>query len=156
MFNLMRQAIDVLKHKVALNLDGIRDNEIRFRKMLSLSKGLGVTLEMNNLLETNKNLLTENFDFINLQISLLKFIEKHQKQEVFSASGNGVEFDSENLLENADLFEQTIFDEIAYNNDHPLFYDEDFFGRIMKHFEEQQEADKCSAFIKAKVFGHVN
>ena len=154
MFDLMKQAIDVLKHKVALNLDEVRKNEICFRTLLSQAKGMGNTIEMNKLLDTNKNLLSENFDFINLQISLLKFLEKHHKQQVFSTNGSGLEFDGETETQN--IFECTISGEIEYNHEHPLFFDEEFFGRLMMYFEEKQNFDQCRAFVKAKVFGHFN
>ena len=155
MFDLMKQAIEVLKHKVALNLDEVRKNEIRFRTLLSQSKGLGNTAEMSKLLDQNKNLLSENFDFINLQISLLKFIEKHQKQQVFSAD-TSIEFEGEHQIEAHDIFELTVSGEIEYNTEHPLFFDEDFYGRLMKYFDEIQDINQSKAFLKAKVYGHYN
>jgi hypothetical protein len=155
MFDLMKQAIEVLKHKIALNLDEVKQNEIRFRSLLSKSNGKSATDEMNKLLEANKNLLSENFDFLNLQISLIKFMEKHQKQQVYSISENN-EFDIENQIEPQDIFELTLSGDIEYNNVHPLFYDEEFFGRIMCYYEDNNQMEKSLVFIQAKACGNCN
>jgi hypothetical protein len=155
MFDLMKQAIEVLKHKVALNLDEIRKNEIRFRTLLSQLKGMGDSAEMNKILELNKNLLSENFDFINLQISLLKFIEKHQKQQVLSSNENAT-FETDVPPEVADIFELTVSGSMAYNNEHPLFFDDDFYNRLMKYFEEKNDKEQIRFFLQAKSAGHAN
>jgi hypothetical protein len=155
MFELMKQAIEVLKHKVVLNLDEIRKNELEYRKYLSQGNKIQESDQMLKILEKNKNLLNENFDLINLHISLLKFIEKHEAKQVLSGNNDLENFESE-MPEIVDVFDMTVSGEMDFTPKHPLFWDETFFGKLMKYFEESEQFEKCSMVIKAKVSGNLN
>ena len=156
MFELMKQAIEVLKHKVVLNLDEIRKNEIQYRNYLSEGKHLDESAQMLEILNRNRNLLTENFDFINLHISLLKFIEKHQTKQVFSESNSGSRNEESDFAEIIDVFELTINGELEFTPQHPLFYDEVFYGKLMKYYEENEQYEKCLMVLQAKISGNLN
>ena len=155
MFDLMKQAIEVLKHKVVLNLDEIRKNEVQYRNYLSEGKNIKDSDKMIKLLDRNKSLLTENFDLINLHISMLKFIEKHEAKRVFSENNN-LENEDSDFPEIIDVFEMTISGEMEFTSKHPLFYDENFFERLMKYYEKNEQHEQCTIVLKAKVWGNFN
>jgi hypothetical protein len=151
MIELMRKAIEVLKIKVNSNLEEIRQNEIQFHKMLSDGLVAKDPEEMNRIILLNKNLLNENFDYINVQISLLKFLEKYQYQKVFTESQpDKVELNAQGKTEAIDFFIETVSGNIRFDAEHPLFNDDDFFSRLLRHFEDNEEYEKCAELVKVK------
>jgi hypothetical protein len=151
MIDLMRKAIEVLKIKVNSNLEVIKQNEIQFHKMLSDGMAVKDHEEMNRIILLNKNLLNENFDYINVQISMLKFLEKYQHQKVFTElQSKKVESNTEEKKEAIDFFVETLSGNILFDSDHPLFNDEDFFSRLLRHFEDNEEYEKCAELVKIK------
>jgi hypothetical protein len=151
MIELMKKAIEVLKIKVNSNLEEIRQNEIQFHKMLSDGLAIKDPEEMNRIILLNKNLLNENFDYINVQISLLKFLEKYQFQKVLTESQPGkVDSIAEKKADAVDFFMETVSGNIRFDSEHPLFNDEVFYERLLKHFEENEEYEKCAELVKIK------
>ncbi len=150
MIELMKQAIEALKTKVNSNLEEIKNNEILFRKMFSEGKVKDFADDMNNILENNKQLLSENFDFINVQLSLLKFLEKYKLQEVFNES-RLEETNTNNVEpEQIDYFEMTIAGKLIFNKEHPMYYDSAFFNNLMSYFESHENYEKCAELLKVK------
>lgn len=151
MIELMKKAIEVLKIKVNSNLDEIKKNEILFHKMLSDGIAAKDSNEMNRIILHNKSLLNENFDYINVQISLLKFLEKYQYQKVFTEPQQS-EMNSflEENKEDIDVFNDTISGRLKFAPGHPLFNDDIFFTRLMVYYENIEEYEKCAELIKLK------
>lgn len=146
MIDLMKKAIEVLKVRVADNLTVIRTNELRFRKLMD-QQDLNSD-ELSQIIDSNKTLLAENFDFINIQLSMLKFVEKYQYKEVALNNDNAEEADSE---ENAiDYFEYTISGKLPYNNMHPMFHDQEFFEKLLKYYEENEMYECCAEILSLK------
>lgn len=155
MLDIMKQAIDALKSKVAINLEEIRKNETRFRILFSEGRAKENSEELNSIIEMNKNLLAENFDFINVQIAILKFMEKYQYSEVFQSKDENLEEEQE-MSDQIDFFEPTISGQMPFNSKHPLFHDEVFFGRLMSYYESIEAYEMCSELLKSKAMENRN
>ena len=151
MIDLMRQTIEVLKVKINSNLELIKNNEVQFRKIMTCGKAKEKREELNVLLENNKNLLAKNFDFINVQISLLKFLEKYQYREVFqNLQKNGESIPQYEFPESIDYFEYAVSGKLPFSPYHPLFEDEPFFSRLLRFYEDQENYEKCAELIYIK------
>ncbi len=150
MVDLMKQAIEALKAKVNSNLEEIKTNEILFRKFFSEGKAKDCPDDMNKILEDNKRLLAENFDFINVQLSLLKFLEKYKLQEVYNETRQEETITKPEEPEQINYFELTISGKLTYNEEHPMFDDIAFFNNIMSYFESHENYEKCAGLLKAK------
>lgn len=107
MIDLLKKTIDALKYKVNSNLEEIKTNEAKFRNILTEKKTTKKQDELNKILERNKNLLSENFDFINIQVTLLKFVEKYRYHEIIQKVQNiqNTSYDEQDITE---YFELTI------------------------------------------------
>jgi hypothetical protein len=150
MVDLMKQAIEALKAKVNSNLEEIKNNEILFRKIFSEGKVKDCADDMNKILEYNKKLLAENFDFINVQLSLLKFLEKYKLQEVFNEPRQEETNTNAEEPEQINYFELTISGKLHYNEEHPMFYNVAFFNNLMSYFESHENYEKCAELLKVK------
>lgn len=156
MIDLMKQVVEALKTKVAINLEEVKKNEIRFRTMV-LEENCNVnSLEITSIIENNKGLLAENLDFINIQISILRFIEKYQYLFV-NQNVNGDDYsEPEYNAGSSDYFELTIKGDLPFSLAHPLFHDNTFFGQLMNYYESREEYEKCSELIKMRAFNNLN
>jgi hypothetical protein len=150
MIDLMKQAIEALKTKVNSNLEEIKNNEIIFRTLLSEGKVRECVDEMNEILEANKKLVSENFDFINVQLSLLKFLEKYKFQEVLNENGLEEKNSNTDETEQMDYFEMTISGKLIYNKEHPMYNDVTFFNSLMNHYEANENYEKCAELLQLK------
>jgi uncharacterized protein YigA (DUF484 family) len=155
MLEMMKLAISMLKERVAQNLDTIKQNERMFQKMMSVSGDNQNSGEMSQLLECNEALLAENFDFINLQLSMLKFIENHQGHEnIVDADVDKAALDT--LGQTIDILGFTANGKIAFDLKHPLLYDEYFWGRLVQHFYMEDNDDKVSNVLSTLLQSRLN
>ena len=155
MLLMMKQTIEVLKSKVTLNLEEIKRNEARFKQLLNEGKALECAEELSTLLEQNKNLLSENFDFINVQLSILKFLGRSQAQD-----GSDTRELSQNEIQeiqnSMDIFRYTLNGKLPYNESHPLLFDENFCARMMKFYSETYNRVKVQETLNTWSLGHLN
>jgi hypothetical protein len=149
MIDLVRKAIEALKFKVNSNLTEIKINETKFRSLLAEKDTKKNQDELDKILEKNKNLLSENFDFINVQVTLFKFLEKYKYHEILKDS---------QLIENKDIndegvtryFERTINGMLPYTAEHPLYNDNSFFRKLIQYYEDREEYEKCAELLNSK------
>jgi hypothetical protein len=96
----------------------------------------------------NKNLLAENNDFTNLQLTLIKFMAKYKHSELFNDSASLDEVDPRQ--DPGYVFELTVTGKIPFNPHHPFFESPDFFYQLMEHFEKTEQYEKCKELIEVK------
>jgi hypothetical protein len=154
MLTKMRQTIEVLKNRVALNLEGIKKNEIRFKQILNEGKAVENADELSALLENNKVLLSENFDYINVQLSMLKFLGRYKSANGQKTSLSQKEI--EELHQSMDIFRYTINGKLPFNAHHPMLFDENFCARLMNHYSEIVDSHKRIETLKTWSLGHLN
>ncbi len=149
MIELFRKAIEALKNRVNFNLKEIKLNETKFRSILTEEDTRNRQDELNKILETNKNLLSENFDFINVQVTLYKFLEKYRYHEIFQDS---LQIENKNIDEQEVIkyFEYTVNGKLPYTSDHPLYNDINFFKKLIKYYEDREEYEKCAEIMNTK------
>lgn len=148
MNELIKQTIGMLKDKVNQNLSEIRNNELVFRKILIDKDLFDKQSVLKDILDQNKNLLAENFDCINVQLHLIKFMEKYKYSEIVSeVVANTNEFITEEKL---DYLQYTISGHLPYNIMHPKFYDDSFFNELMSFYQEKEDYEKCIELINIR------
>ena len=149
MLDLVRKAIEALKYKVNSNLAEIKINETKFRNLLSEKDSKNNQEAINKILETNKTLLSENFDFINVQVTLFKFLEKYQHHEIFRSTEQlqNKKIDDESFSK---YFERTINGVLPFTIDHPLYDNIDFFKKLIQYYEDREDYEKCAELLNSK------
>jgi hypothetical protein len=155
MLSMMRQTIEVLKSKVTLNLEAIKKNEARFRELLKEGKTFEKAEELSALLENNKTLLNENFDFINVQLSILKFIGRYKDLDGNETPALTDE-EIQEIHNSMDIFRYTLNGKLPYNEQHPLLFDEDFCARLIRFYADTGNKEKVHEILKNWTLGHLN
>lgn len=159
MFGIFRKNIDVLKQRVRFNLEVINKNEKRIRDLLNEQVSKERAKKLEKLFEFNKSLLEENKDAINLQKSIIEFMEKHkiEMDDTFHLLTNTQELlQIENSLSKDDYFELTINKTLDFDKNHPCINDQEFINDLLDYFTLTEEYEMCSQILKSKeqsVFG---
>ncbi len=154
MIELMKKAVEALKTKIALNLEEIRSNETYFRMVVSDGKMVDKSYDLNLIVTKNKTLLAENFELINVQISILKFMEKYQHKFI-TLSGDEDNIESQEPSP-TDYFQLTVNGDLEFSINHPMFNNDDFFYKIMEHYKANELYEKCSELIKIRTLYNLN
>jgi hypothetical protein len=155
MRELIKATVEVLKCKINANLEDISKNEVKFKELLKTAESPERQVELRKIIDINKNKLSENFDFINLQVTFLNFLEKYKHHSILMGSGIDVDSNPEETQEEfvpqpEDYFDYTIAGKIPFNEQHPCFSDGEFFSKLLKHYEEREDYEKCAELIQIK------
>jgi hypothetical protein len=146
---LLERAIELLKKRVKENLDTINHNQSEIRQLLTQPLSAERTYYIEKHYDINKVLLSENNDFINLQVSLLKFMEKYKDFPILE-DDELPEISPEVMMDDQELFELTIQGKLTFNIAHPKFEDEEFFHRLLGFYASIEAYEKCNSLMKLK------
>ena len=83
MRKMIKHTIEILKEKVKGNLLEIRQNKDEIRRLQELPVSLESSAELEIKYSISRRLLSENTDFINVQLTLANFVEKYHDSEIF-------------------------------------------------------------------------
>jgi hypothetical protein len=148
MRKMIKHTIEILKEKVKVNLLEIRNNKDEIKRLHDQpdSSESSAELEVKYLL--SRKLLSENADFINVQLTLTNFIEKYHDSDIFDTTKletPDVVSTNENIC-----FEQTIKSEVAFNANHPYYNDDNFFRKLLYYYQDREDFEMCSVLVKEK------
>jgi len=146
MKDLVQKTIDLLKEKVKVNLEEIKTNQTLIRDMLKENPKGNRDPEFNQIYNQNKVLLSENNDFINLQINLVNFLNKYKDTPVLQ-SGEEIE---QEFDENVDYFALTIRSIIKFDEKHPHFHDQEFFEKLLEYYQEREDYETCKMLVDSR------
>ena len=133
MKELVQKTIDLLKERVKVNLEEIKRNQSVIRDLLKKNPVGTRNPEFDEIYNLNKTLLSENNDFINLQISLVNFLNKYKDSPVFMSGYDNINHDDD--ATDTDYFTLTIEGVMKYNEQHPHFHDDEFFRKLLQHYQ---------------------
>lgn len=140
MKTVLKQLLEEMKSRVSANLTLVRENENDVRRLLlrkdSYEKAYNLQLHFKN----NKSILSENMDYLELQLKIIKLMNKYRNSEVMKSS-------LESLLlkvpSNIDYFKETIEGKLLFNEYHPNFQDNAFIYKLMSHYLNLEEYTEC-------------
>ena len=147
MKEMVKKTVDVLKEKVKSNLIEIQNNQKQIRELLKQPVSTDRSAQLEEKYATNKVLLAENNDFINVQLTLSNFMEKYNNTDIFE---HGAVTTACNYTNENECFEMTINGMLDFNTQHPYYSDDSFFQKLMKHFQESENYEKCDKLVKEK------
>ena len=140
--------IEVLQKQVKRNLEIINQNEDIIREISNHPElAQQMTTYQKHYVE-NKNLLAENNDIANLQLTLLNFLKKYSHSELFNDLSSLDEVDPKQ--DPGYVFELTASGKIPFNSHHPFFENQDFFSQLLMHFESTEQYEKCQQLMEVK------
>ncbi len=147
---LIQRTIDLLKKKVKENLEIINKNQARINEMIRQPASAERTYHIEKSYAVNKALLTENNDFISLQLALLNFLEKYKDSANLRDEEEVEEITPESMLNDDELFELTVQGKMKFDFAHPKFNDELFFNKLLSYYAAIEAYEKCNSLLTLK------
>ncbi len=144
MKDLIQQTIELLKLRVKTNLEKIKDNQLKIKEILKQPTSAERTNKFEEQYQENKNLLAENNDFINIQLTLINFLEKYKNSDT-------IQFEEPVNVENIDdVFQYTVNGKIKFDSTHPYFADNRFFERLLTYYQKNEQYEQCDRLMRLK------
>ena len=148
MRQLIQKTISLLKQRVKNNLELINQNQVKIKEILQEPSSSNRSIRFEQHYEINKSLLAENNDFINIQLTLINFLEKYKDSQVFNDNLPVIEI--KKIKSEDELFNLTLKGTVPYNKDHPLYNNKAFFMKLLKHYQDIEAYEKCQELINLK------
>ena len=149
----LQLTIEFLRQHVLKNIELIKANEAHIKEVLNWPITSDRTKALNESYSFSKNLLSENNDFINLQVSIMNFINKYKRvfdseQPVQVAAFN--EVNQQSQLSRDDYFKLTVDKDLEFNTSHPYYDDNEFFNQLLVFYQESENYEMCALLLKAR------
>jgi hypothetical protein len=148
MRDLIQRTIDILKSKVKTNLDLINENQDKIKDILKQSSTTQRSKDFEERYTVNKALLAENNDYINIQLTLINFLEKYKNTAVLEENQQIIDIYS--ITDEKEILELTIKGVLLFDEQHPKYNDEEFIDKMITYFESIEEYEKCQELIELK------
>lgn len=153
MKNLIQQTVELLRAKVLKNLEIVRATESEVREIMKQPISNLRTKTLNGKYEISKRLLSENNDFINLQLTLLNFLNKYKEsfeKEAEMLQINPVRVDPN--ISKEECFKLTIEKKISFDHSHPFYNNEEFFNDLISHYQTVEDYESCAQLMALKKY----
>lgn len=148
MKDLIQKTIAILKIHIKNNLEVINLNQTKIKQILQEPKSSERSVNFERHYEVNKNLLSENNDYIKLQLALINFLEKYRNADIIKKLSSDMSTcSSEDPKETFDL---TVKGKLPFNNSHPHYHDKDFFDKLIAYYRDREEYEKCHELLTIK------
>jgi len=145
--------IELMRKHVLRNLELIKNNESHIREVLTWEQSVERTKELNDSYKYSKTLLSENNDYINLQVSIMNFVNKYQNklegQSTVKVS-EPANYSQNRHLSRDEFFRLTIGSNIPYNSKHPYFNDDAFFNELLAYFQQIENYEMCADLLNSR------
>lgn len=151
MKDLLQKSIDQLRNHVLQNLEKVRENEKEIRELLKSPATDTRTNILNVKYDISRKLLTENNDFINMQLSILNFINKYRQIIVPVEELETVHQSiTKEALTKEECFQMTIESRIEFGPLHPFFADNAFISELLGYYQQIEDYEKCAEIMKIR------
>ncbi|MFO7655785.1 MAG: hypothetical protein R6W78_01855 [Bacteroidales bacterium] len=148
MKELIQKTITILKLHVKNNLEVINQNQSRIKEILQSPASNERTVNFEKHYEVNKHLLAENNDYINVQLTLINFLEKYKNAAILQESPVLADLTKSNDEE--EIYRLTISGELSYDRNHPNYENNSFFVKLLDYYQEKEEYEKCQKLMNLK------
>jgi hypothetical protein len=148
MRELIQRTIDILKQRVKNNLEVINSNQKIIKELLGKKNTTENSSEFERFYGSNKTMLQENNDYINIQLTLINFLEKYKGTAVLEETLPIVDIYS--ITDEHEILDLTLKGIVSFDENHPRFNDMDFIDRLIAHYKRTEEYEKCQELSDLK------
>ena len=148
MRDLLQKTIDELKKRVKKNLKAINANQKVIKELLKQPNTPERAVEFEKYYGANKSLLQENNDYINIQLTLINFLEKYKSTAILDDTIPVVDIYS--ISDEKEVLDLTLKGVVDFNEDHPRFNDTGFIDKMIEYYEKEEAYEKCSELMELK------
>lgn len=148
MKDLFQKAIEELKMRVKENLDVINKNQEEIKGLLKQPSSPERTEQFEKFYEVNKNLLAQNNDYINIQLTLINFLEKYKGTAVLDEKESIIDVFS--ISDDQEVFDLTIKGLVPFDENHPQCANAEFIDKLIAYYEANEDYERCQELFAKK------
>jgi hypothetical protein len=148
MKNKILHTIEEIKQRVKNNIERINKNQKAIKEMLKYSNSAEYAGQFDIYNNETSELLTQNNDLINVQLTLVDFLEKYKDTAILKPEIPMVDIYS--ITDLQEVFALTIKGVLSFNEKHPYFHDMNFIDKLIGYFQSQENYEECQKLYKLK------
>ncbi|MBN1158075.1 MAG: hypothetical protein JXA61_01730 [Bacteroidales bacterium] len=151
MRQFIERTIELLKIHVKENLYQIDKNQIKLKELIEQGNSAEQKKDYELLFKEIMKLQDENNEFIQQQLTLISFLEDNKESGSPNDDDESI-FDLELELPTEEnvIFDMTIQGELPFDQYHPMFSDEKFFGKLMGYYISNEAYERCSELMESR------
>ena len=146
MKELLKKLLDEMKVKVLTNLEQAKEQEGDIRKLLSCPETFEKAFNMQKKFERTRQILSENHDYLEIQMKIVKLIDKYRNTEFM----NTPIVKSPEIKIEIDYFKETVEGRLVFNEYHPFYLDEIFISDLISFNLKNENYEECQRLIEIK------
>jgi hypothetical protein len=137
----IHKTIEELKAKIKFNIDLINQNQVEIKSLVRKSDSVELSSQYEAYNTQIKSLLAQNNDLINVQLTLINFVEKYKETAVLK---NDIPIlDIYSISDSQEIFDLTIKGILPFNELHPYYTNSEFIDKLIVFYEVREEYEQC-------------
>jgi hypothetical protein len=148
MRELIQKTIDILKARVKNNLEIINSNQRSIKEILKNKNSMDGSVDFEKYYSMNKTMLQENNDYINIQLTLINFLEKYKGTAVLEDTLPIIDIYS--ITDDIEVLDLTLKGVVQFDEKHPRYNDSDFIDLLISHYQRNEEYERCQELFDMK------
>jgi hypothetical protein len=148
MLEHIQRTLEGLKLKIKHNVDQIILNQGTIQNMMKQSMAAELLGQYELYNNQNKTLLAQNNDLINVQLTLINFIEKYKNTAILNDKLPLIDIYS--ITDIQEVFTLTIKGILPYDQKHPYYCDSEFIDKLIIFYKGTEDYERCQELIKLK------
>ena len=148
MVDYISRTIDELKQKVKGNVELINKNQDAIKQMLKHARAEEYAGQYDVYNSKNRELLSQNNDLINVQLTLVNFLDKYKDTAILKPEIPMVDIYS--ITDIQEVFALTIKGIVPFNEEHPHYNDLSFIEKLIVFYENKEDYEFCLELKKLK------
>lgn len=148
MLEHIQRTLEELKQRIKNNVDQIIVNQETIQSMMKQSMAAELLNQYESYNKQNKLLLSQNNDLINVQLTLINFIEKYKNTAILNDRLPLLDIYS--ITDLQEVFALTIKGILPYDQEHPYYRDSEFIDKLIIFYKGTEDYERCQELIKLK------
>ncbi|HBH49455.1 MAG TPA: hypothetical protein DDX98_12485 [Bacteroidales bacterium] len=148
MVEYITKTIEELKQRVKSNVDLINKNQDAIKQMLKHSRSEEYAGQYDIYNTKNRELLAQNNDLINVQLTLVNFLDKYKNTAIIRQDIPLIDIYS--ITDIQEVFALTIKGIADFNEQHPYYYNAEFIDKLIVYYENKEDYERCEQLQKLK------
>lgn len=144
----IQRTINELKQKVNQNIGQIKNNQTLIKKIIKESDIQKHEKRYYTFNARNKELINQNNDLINVQLTLVKFLEKYKDTAILDENIPLVDIYS--ITDEQEVFALTTKNVVTFDEAHPYYLNQNFIEKLILHYEFTEDYEQCQKLITLK------
>ncbi|MBN2486145.1 MAG: hypothetical protein JXB34_09245 [Bacteroidales bacterium] len=142
----IHNTIAELKAKIKFNVDLISHNQQTIKNMLQKTVKDDMAPQFEAYNHQNRQLMSQNNDLLNVQLTLLNFVEKYKNTAVLQNDIPIVDIYS--ITDLQEVFDLTIKGIVPFDESHPHFCNPVFIDKLIAFYQANEDYELCDKLKK--------